>query len=517
MAKAVRLFTVLLLFFYVFNLVYAQDYSLYSGKFYDLKEGEEKIEFEFYEGDYNICENEKKTIPILVINEDTKTDNTYSLDAIGAGWSKLNVNEFSLPKSQKGVVFLELNPDENTDGRYNVLVNSISSVGKIKRDLSLDINVEKCYSLNLELEIEEEQVCGGIKKQYSGEIINNGKQKDELELSVQGPNWVNADKNAFSIAANDRQKFELNAELPANAKGIFNVFVKAAIRDLPSISSEKKLSIDVVPKYDCYKADVIADPKIKNDYSNAYIPIKIRNSGIKQADYEISLEAPNWISIEPKKLTVNPEQFGNLNLNINPSAETAEGNYPIKIYVKFEDIAYSKNIEIVLSRHEFLKKIGSFFVFYQYYIYVILFIIIILFIFRRQISNKIKITYKKYRIKRARLKALEAARKARAEKRAKKEIIIEEPPKPEGIKRLRKSSGMRVSEFATRSLAHRSLWILFLSGLFTVAVILLFLIYQFDFPASKEFVKNYYGYSIAGVVISLFAIFMIEFYNRKIH
>ena len=53
--------------------------------------------------------------------------------------------------------------------------------------------------------------------------------------------------------------------MPANAKGVFDVVVSAAIKNLPSIKSEKKLSIEVVPEYDCYKADIIAYAKIIND------------------------------------------------------------------------------------------------------------------------------------------------------------------------------------------------------------------------------------------------------------
>ena len=58
-----------------------------------------------------------------------------------------------------------------------------------------------------------------------------------------------------------------------------------------------------MPQYDCYKADIIAYAKIINDYSHIYIPIKIRNSGTKQATYDVSLDAPNWADIEPKEIT----------------------------------------------------------------------------------------------------------------------------------------------------------------------------------------------------------------------
>ena len=498
-----KILGVLAVFFLVVSSVYAQvaarelafDFSLFSGKFYEPKEGEEKIEFEFYNGSYNICGKEKKTIPILVTNKDSKTDSKYALDAVGAGWASLNVKEFSLPKGQSGVVFLELSPEENAIGGYITQINALSSMGNVKRSLLLEINVEKCRSLKLELDKEEDNVCGGVKKQYKGEILNDGKQKSEVELSITGPNWISIDENEFSIDPDSEEKFELSAEIPSHAKGIFNVVVSAAAKNFPAIKSDKELSIEVVPRYDCYKAEVIAEDKIKNDYSNEYIPIRIRNSGIKQAEYEIGLEAPSWVSIGPKKLTVNPGQIGNLNLNINPDAYIPEGNYPVKINVKFEDIAYSKNIEIALSRSQFLKNLKSFFVFYQYYIYVVLLLAVILFLSRRQISGKIRDSYKNYKIRQARLKALEKARKAR---KLKKTIRQLEKAKFE-VKKIKKYSYNKL--------------ILFFIGFAIVASILSFSIYNFNFPVSKDFAKSYYAYLIAGVLISAFIIFLIEFYK----
>ena len=56
-------------------------------------------------------------------------------------------------------------------------------------------------------------------------------------------------------------------------------------------------------------------------------------------------------------------------------------------------------------------------------------------------------------------------------------------------------------------------WIYLLIGVTAITSFLFFLIYQFDFPNSKEFIKNYYAYFIAGISISLFIIFLIEFYK----
>lgn len=239
----------------------------------------------------------------------------------------------------------------------------------------------------------------------------------------------------------------------------------------------------------------LKDATIKNYYSNEYVPIKIANSGIKRASYDIILDAPDWISIEPKNISINPQQFGNLNLHINPDAQAAAGAYAIKISLKSGDAVYSRNIGIVLKKRQFLKGLKLFFVFYKYYIYAALFISAVLFAFRRRIiSGKIKAKYKNYKVRRARLRALKAARKARQLK-----IQIKKLEKAQlEAKKISKPKRKRVLLFITPVVA---------------ALILFFSIYRLDFPVSKEFIKTYYAYFIAGILIALFIIFMIEFYK----
>ncbi|MBI2658911.1 hypothetical protein HYX05_02295 [Candidatus Woesearchaeota archaeon] len=260
MDKTKKILAVFAIFLCLISFAYAKDFALFSGRFYEIKDGEQKIEFESYNGTYDICENEKKTIPIMVVNN-ASSDDKYSLSASGVGWLSFNLKEFSLPKNQSGIVFLELSPYANAKGSYYIDASAFSSEG-IRQNLLLNINVNRCYSLSLELEKERDKACGGIKKQYSGEITNSGEQEISVELRIKGPNWISLDKNIMSVAANNHQNFSLNADVPANAKGIFNVIVNAAIKNLPSIKEEKRLSIEVVPKYDCYKAGVLAEDAV---------------------------------------------------------------------------------------------------------------------------------------------------------------------------------------------------------------------------------------------------------------
>lgn len=405
---------ILIVFLILVNLSNAQDFSVYSGNFYEHKEGQENISFQSYNGTYSICENEDKAIPILVINKDGKTDNEYSLDIFGASWASLNANKFSLKKKKSGVVFVKLSPQENTSGKYRIIVGVLSANGNLRKEISLNVNVEKCFSIDLQLEREYDKICGGTKKEYIGEIINNGVKKIDVAVNMQGPAWANSGENNFSVKPYSKKQFDLRIDVPENERGAFDVFVSSMIKS-SSIKSEKHLKLDVVPKYDCYKAEVISKEKIKNYYTISYIPIKIKNEGIKKAEYNMSFEGPKWINIEPSQLALNSGQQGNVNLILNPSLNVSEGAHQIKINVRYGDAVYSRNIEIVLAKDK-LKDLKHFFVFYKYHILAafLSLLIILLTIFK----NKIKKSYRNYRIRKARLKALKKARESRLNRKA---------------------------------------------------------------------------------------------------
>ena len=387
------------------NPAYAQDYSMVSGNFYELKQGQEKFEFRSFNETYRMCEFDERAIPILFANKDANNEDMYSLDIKGASFAGLNVEEFSLQKKQSGIVLVTLNPGENTSGEYGIVVGALSSAGNLRKEVVIDVKVEKCNAMDMQLQQEYDRVCGGEKKKYAGEIINLGTEKIGVGLAAKKPVWADVDRNDFLISPRLKEEFEIGIDVPDSEQGTFYISLSSVINSLPSIKSEKTLKIDAVPKYDCYKAEVISDDRIKNYFSASYIPIKIKNIGIRKAEYEVGIEGSDWMAIEPSKLIVNPGQRGNVNLILSPVSTVSEGAYPVRINVRLDDITYSRAIEIILSKDR-MNGIWHFLVFYEAYIYLIFVLIAVLLLF----SPKIRKSYRNYRLRKARLNALEKAR-----------------------------------------------------------------------------------------------------------
>lgn len=473
---------------YLPQLIDAQNFSLSSGKFYDLKAGEKSIKFEFYNGSYDICSNEARGIPLMIADNDEKNAGFYSLDFEGANFASLSSNYFSVPGRQSRIIFLRLTPADKDAGSYSIKIKGISS-GNTQKEIFLDLNVAICYSIKLTLEKYDDKLCAGTKKDYGIKVTNEGRNKTVYEVDVKGPDWAFADK----------AKKRLTVEVPDYAKGVFDITVEAKSENMATDS--KKLTISAIPKPECYKAEFLTDGAIINYYSNDFAPVRIKNAGAMPANYTIELDAPKWISSEPKILVIKPGQYANFNLNISPNGEIPAGNYPVRITLKIDGITYTKEIGLILkNKNSILTRLGAFLFLNQYFIYAALLAFTALFFTGRMLLYKFKKKRRKVSVRKVSSAAVQKEAKAIQSKSAYKPI-----------------SHIRDQTEHTNQTTHAANpFILFIAGMVSFVSLLFLLVYYYDFPISKNFLKANYAYVIAGILISLTIIAVIELYNKFI-
>ena len=390
------------------------DYSISKG---DLIEdiSAKSMSLNLHNGPYEICENQKEYIPLFFRNNDDYT-NSYSLNIEGEKWVFPYGNEFSLGKRKSGALLLELNPPKDSEGNYNFVVKVISKLGEIKKEINVDVNVRKCHLLNLE-SVENDKMCSGDKKSYDVFAINNGASQEVVQFNIDAPNWVKAYDTIAILNSNSRSKFSLDVNPPVNASGNFDLNLTIKSKQ-SGYSASKLFRIIVTPKRDCYDGKIIASNSATNHYVSQYIPFKINNAGIRKADYYVEVDAPSWISVEPEVISLNPGQFWNKNIKLEPPQDLKEGDYDAVLKLKFEDVEYSKNIKIVVKKkNQVIVWIEQFYSHYRYYVYIVIAILIIIFLSREKIKEAVD---RDYRLKKKRLKVLEKAREAR---KLKKKLI----------------------------------------------------------------------------------------------
>ncbi|MAE42641.1 hypothetical protein CMO93_02630 [Candidatus Woesearchaeota archaeon] len=522
------------------------DYSLDHGKIVD--DVKESVDYSQHEGSYSLCSDEQKSIPILITNNEN-FENSFNLFLDAPGWAKLNAGSASLGAKSSGIFLIDFDTTD-VNGDFNLKLAAISKLGKVQRKKSIGVSVDECYALEVELEKEQDMVCGGENKRYAVIVKNSGTLRQDVELEVEGADWAGfgnkiletKDENdvelsesnneskivdnepesmfngntAFELNSDEEKTAELNLNPPDELSGNFIIKVHAVPDNKAELRSSDAINIDVVDKLTCYQSNINAKSSVTNIYKEDLFFAKVTNDGIKKITYAVSLEGPSWVSVSPQTLELNPGQIGNLNLNINPLEDTDPGNYGVKINLEGEGALYSENINIKLRKEtELEKNLKSAVKENKYYIYLLIFIIILLVIFRKRIikvKNRVTDRYKKYKIRQERKRNLRLARQERQEEK-KKQRELEEKKKQELRKKELEKEKIKKSKFWEK---YKN-WIYSFAGIIAVLAYIGYSNKLFNIKYIHIYAWNLvYGYLYyillgLGVVFALFLFFL--FYN----
>ena len=412
------------------------DYSLQQGQV--VEEIGESIGFLQQDGIYSLCKDGRKSIPVLITNNEN-FQNKYKLFLDAPEWAGLNTYSVSLGAKKSGVFLINLDLAD-VEGEFDFKLDAVSELGKVQRKNNIEVNVQDCYALEIDLK-GEDTVCGGEERSYDVSIKNPVDFGKNIKLFLDAPEWASFGNNTSLYLKSEKEKDAiLNINPNEEISGNFLVKVSALVENKATF--EDQINIEVIPKFSCYKADISTRTSITNFYSKEFYPAKIRNDGIKETNYDVGLEGPSWVRATPKTFELNPGQTGNLNLIVNPGNDIEPGTYGLKINLESNDIIYSKNVDIVLKEeNRFVKELKADIMFYKYYIYLLILIIIFIIISVKQIiriKNKIKKDYEKHKVKEERLRALKLARKEREEEKGKKKELEEKEKEEERKKELEK-------------------------------------------------------------------------------
>ncbi|MBI2135332.1 hypothetical protein HYU09_05045 [Candidatus Woesearchaeota archaeon] len=395
------------------------DYSLQEGNAVDTAE---EVAYAQHQGTYNLCTDEKKSIPILITNSENFA-NEYSFFLDAPEWAGLNVGKARLDAKQSGIFLINYD-SSGILGKFDFNLAAISSLGKVQRKKSIEADVEKCYDLEATPEKKEDTICSGEQTIINVEIKNSGAIKQRISVEADGAEWAGfGNSTNFDIGKDEIKNAALILSPKEDASGKFAIAVSAIPDNKTAFTAPAAINVDVINKAACYEAGISTKAAVTNLYKEDFFFAKITNNGIKKAVYSARLEGPSWAGIEPQTLELNPGQTGNLNVRINPSSDIEPNAYGVKIILESNGAIYSKDIDIKLRKEtELEKNLKAGLKAYQYYLYLSVLIIILILVFIKPIirtKNKIKIRYEKYRIRRERLKELKLAREKKREEKEK--------------------------------------------------------------------------------------------------
>src|SRR3989338_6671524 len=293
------------------------DYSLEEGDVAD--EAKESIDYVQHDNAYIVCTDEQKAIPILITNNEN-FENQYRLFLDAPGWAKLNVDKARLDAKKSGIVLINFDTSKIL-GKFNFKLDAISELGKVQRKKDIEVNVEKCYNLDISPEKKEDAICSGEETKYDVVIKNSGTLKQGVKLEAEGAEWAGFENESgsFKLGKDEKKMAVLTLSPEEDTSGEFTITVSATPDNKMNFRVSDAINVNAVSKAACYQADISAKAAVNNLYKEDFFFVKVTNNGVKKTTYNVALEGPSWASVSPQTLELNPGQTGNLNVRINPS------------------------------------------------------------------------------------------------------------------------------------------------------------------------------------------------------
>jgi len=207
------------------NIEKAYNYNVMFGDFLS------NVFVEHSDGFY-LCEYQPKKIPFIVTNK-AEIVNDYDIKLINnPEWITLEYNQIKSLAPEKNVtLFINLNPKEGTNEKYNVTFDIKSGFGEVEKTAILPITLYNCYTPLLEQK--------GIKVNYTQtktniKLKNTGVKEATYSISSDLPSFVKLPTSIYVNATKETM-------LSITTSPIVNVTQEGTYNGIISFTSENKV------------------------------------------------------------------------------------------------------------------------------------------------------------------------------------------------------------------------------------------------------------------------------------
>jgi len=309
---------------------------------------------------FSLCENIESEFSLSIKNLGT-ANNTFKINT-EPNWISAD-RTVNIDSGAEKTVKLTALPAFGTAGEFDLEVEVLSEKGSVKKSVTSDLNVEKCYGVSAKLSKSEENICD-VERDYSYEIAvsNSGKLQDTVTLAVDGPEWASLEDKKVVLNPEGERTTNLNINFPSDVKKD-NYKIKIKITSDNGAESEIALDLNVADEKDCYAPDldVEEDSVVVGLEKGKTVSLSLENEGLDEATFIISLEgsAKKFTLINPEKVILRPGQDAELFLFLSPPLFTEEGEYNLMITAESQNVDAKDSEEIRVKVVEKLDESGK--------------------------------------------------------------------------------------------------------------------------------------------------------------
>lgn len=275
----------------------------------------------------------------LTVNNTGNAQDTFDIAVdVNKKWVTLTPSSLTLAAGASGDVTVRVvaPTDPLTAAglyRFNVSATSRGNASVVSRDL-LEFQVEQVYSVSIKVSPQRQSVDPGLVARYNVTVTNKGNGRDIIILSLEGARkaWGRLSKTQVTLDAGAETIVELTVRIPSNQPVEDAVVVVNATSSGGDDVTVKATTITTINPF--FGVDLTISNPSKAAFPGKWtaFTVKVKNTGNSPDvfNFEVTGDYASWVR-EMNPLSIEPGKTKNLEVNITPPSDIANGNYVFTI------------------------------------------------------------------------------------------------------------------------------------------------------------------------------------------
>jgi uncharacterized membrane protein len=308
----------------------------------------------------NVCPCESGKFEFLLTNYGDYTE-SYSLEVDGEYASNivLSATEITLSPGEADYIFAYVTTLCNDVGQKDFTLKATSlNSGSIQATTST-LLIDPCYDFSIATERDLVNTCEHTQETIDITIQNSGSTTNEYSLNIDGPLWANLERNTLTINPNSQATTTLVLNPDYGVEGSFELDMTVQ-PDKGEVVAHHYFDVNIRKCHGVSLNIEKAEDKMCNSLQNTYA-VSVINTGDYSKEYYFAIDGPSWATLDKSSANLGVGEETQLTLTINPTFDTPEAAYSIKVQAIAKDssqVASTDKIDITtVSKDECYKAI----------------------------------------------------------------------------------------------------------------------------------------------------------------
>ncbi len=290
----------------------------------------------------DVCKDTTETFEVSVKNTGSLEDKITLTTTLGT----LDKESLIIEPGETKTVYLTVDAHDLEEGNYSIIVKATSSNKDVFDEAEIDIKVINCYDASLQIIPERSEICSCSTTNYEVVLTNKGELKDTYTLRVM--NYYLNYTRQVELSSGESKRFNFTITPPMGAQPGEYSLDAYAISEHTSVEAHAVLVLK--PAEECYKLDMKPSKEsVVVEICNATtIEVTLKNTGEKETAYNLSVSGPEWVSIEPNFIELQPGEEGIAYFYVTPPLGVETGAYTAGIHAESFHGSFHKNLAILV-------------------------------------------------------------------------------------------------------------------------------------------------------------------------